>query len=512
MNLEDRLAAELHRDADATPEAIGDLAAVKRVARRRTVVTRTGIVAAVAAVTILAIGSVALLRPALDGTANTPTSTPPVVVATTTPPTTTVTTVIVPSIVTVAAKELEIDVDAWTRTPFSELETRPLVVGEDEMDDIASAATDVLSAMGAKPPYSATVIQRTNAGQIVLLTHATGSCITDLALRGPWSVHDDPVPCMPTDQPAAWQIGSLRLIVWPDLPATATSVTTSPDCGPAAMCIGESTVVLDGIAVLPTRYEGLTPQSGISIRLVAYDQAKTEIASATVLLPPKQVSPQNGLVISPDGIPVIIELPSGFDIDTFAVERRGLIVETATQTRYRYRLLDRAEHATADEQMPVGEVSVTPTVIDGNESRIVAIGLERGTVFVTLSDGEAEAIDTTVWVNAFIDMIGDGESTLVVQAGPGFELAVGTGLMSWAGSYVDLIGAAGKITITTGGCFFDHITPQTDLERTPQTHERVGTVLRSDGSAMWCAEGVTVAAQGTEPFVESMLSSLNIRP
>ncbi len=511
-NLEDRLAAELRRSFDAVPDATGDLEAVKRSGRWRVVRSRAGVVVAAAALVVVAVGSVALLRPAPGPEAAAPTSSAPVAVSTTLPASTTITTVADSLAFTVTARELEVDVDAWTSRTSGELRTRPLVVSDDELEDIRMAARDVLDGMDAEPPYSATLVQHAGVGQIVLLTHATGSCITDLGMQGPWSIHDDPAPCVSTDEPSAWQIGDLRLVVWPDLPEAAYSVTVIPDCGPAAMCPGESAGVIDGVAVFPTRYEGFTPNSGISLELLAYDRARNELSSATVNLPARQVSPREGLVVSPDGIPIPVELPEGFDMTTFAVERRGLILETSTQIRYSYRLLDRTEHATADEQVPAGDVSVTPTVVDGNDRLVVAIGLKRGTAFVTLPSGDLAEVDRDAWSNAFLDMIGDGESTLVVGAGSGFELAAGSGLISWTGSYVDLIGADGQITITTGGCFFDHITPQTDLAGTPEVHERVGTVLLSDESAMWCANGKTVRVEGTKSFVETMLNGLTFGP
>ncbi len=517
-NLEDRLIAELRRSFDSVPEANGDLAAVKKASRVQAFRSRAGVVLGAAALVLVAVGSVAILRPAFVPEAAAPTTSPPGDTSTIPSPTTTVTSVADAPVFTVTARELELDVDAWTPKTVDVLDTRPLVVSDDELEDIRRAATETLSAIGAEPPYSATLIQRANEGQIVLLTHAAGSCITDLGLQGPWSVHDAAAPCMPTDRPAVWEIGDLRLIVWPDLPETASRVTSSPDCGPAAMCIGESTVVLDGVAVLPTVFEGLTRDKGISIGLVAYDQAGNEIASATVQLPPQQVSARKGVVISPDGVPIAIELPKGFDLSEFAVERGGMIVQTSTRMEYPYRLLDRSDHATSDEQVPAGEVSFVRTVIDGNEHTTIAVGLERGTAFVTLSKGEAAAIDPAVWSDAFIDMVGDGEDTLVVQAGPGFELAGAHPSKIRPASVVNLVGTDGNITLTTGSCFFDDISPQNDLTGEIANHERVGPIVRrasqivpGEGSIWWCSDDLTVVVSGAELFIEAMLSELDIQ-
>lgn len=69
--LEERLSEGLRSLAETAPEARGDLAHVKKVGRRRVVLGRAGVAAAAAALVIVAIGSVALVRadqPAVDVT------------------------------------------------------------------------------------------------------------------------------------------------------------------------------------------------------------------------------------------------------------------------------------------------------------------------------------------------------------------------------------------------------------------------------------------------------------
>lgn len=507
-NLEDRIAAELRRNVDAVPEASGDLVAVKRAGRRRTLVARTGIVAAAAAVTIVAIGAVALLRPTLDGTATSPTSSTAPVVAT--PPTTIPSTTIVsqdidPDSIAVSWSEFELDIDAWFPGSQDALRVRTIEMGASQITTIQNSVARILSDIGAEPPYSAKLVQQTGQNQFILIEHANGSCVRVIGgSPGTIRVQDDPGACTPSDAPEVWQVDGATLIVWWGLPPSATTVAAIPDCGPAAMCIGEETPVLEGVAVLPTRY------AGIAMQLTAYDVAGNELVTETIVPPPKQKRDEEGFIITLDGTMIDVEMPNGMALDTFAVERGGLIRDTTTGMSYPYRALNRSEHATADERAPPGEVIATVTDTGGRGLTTVAIGLERGTVFVTLPDDDPADVDTAAWSGAFVDLIGDGEQILVVEAGPGFEL-LPTRTVERFGTSVDLIGGDGLVTLSTGGCIFDFITPNTDFVGTPEEHGRVGTLLRSGNNAMWCAGDITVSVVGPDKFVDSMLDELGIK-
>ncbi|MEN8115100.1 MAG: hypothetical protein ABFS21_12030 [Actinomycetota bacterium] len=525
--LEERLMTGLRHASDAVPEAVGDLAAVKRVGRWRSMMRRGSLVAAAAAaVTIVAIGSMAVLRPAsfqsVSETIAAADETTVTTAAAEQTPTTeaaaeeTVTTIgvagIDPASIPVGLSEYELDLstasaEAMRARPQTEMSASLI-------SEVQSGAAEILTDISAEPPYSATLVQQAGYDQFVLIEHADGSCLRVIEFPRTRPAESDLRGCVPQGGPVAWEAGGLNLIAWWGLPETASQVVASPDCGPAAMCIPENSVVLEGVAVLPTRYMGLSAYEGLPVTLTAYDEEGTEIATDTIVLPPVQVVPEEGRLITLDGENLLVEMPEGMPFDDFSLERGGLIRDIETGVTYSYNAVNRIDDLEAAWQVPSGEVSLVE--VDDEELRgvtAISVGLERGTVFVGMP-GVPATVDPESWAGAFVDLVGDGEQTLVLEAGPGYELFVSRN-DERRGTKATLIGHDGVMILTTGGCFFDTITPSSpDLQSAPREHERVGTILLDDenSSATWCVDDITVNVFGAGEFVDRMVNELTVTP
>ncbi|MEN8234249.1 MAG: hypothetical protein ABFR89_04935 [Actinomycetota bacterium] len=506
--LEERLATGLRNASDAVPQATGDLAAVKRGGQRRTLVSRGGVVVAAAAVMLILIGSVSLLRPSSEGEVVAASTT--VLPTTSVPSTSLGTAAIDPASIPVDLSEYELDL---ATVSGEGLRARPPTeMSASLISEVQSGAAEILTDISADPPYSATLVQQVGYDQFVLIEHADGSCLRVVEFPRTRPAERDLRGCVPQGGPVAWEVGGLNLIVWWGLPETASQVVASPDCGPAAMCIPENTVVLEGVAVLPTRYTGLSAYEGLTVALTAYDEERNEIAADTIVLPPVQVVPEEGWLITLDGENLLVEMPAGMPFADFSVERGGLIHDIETGVVYSYNAVNRIDDLEEAWQVPPGEVSLVE--VDDEELRgvtAVSVGLERGTVFVGMP-GVPATVDPELWAGAFVDLVGDGEQTLVLEAGPGYELLVSRN-DERRGTKATLIGHDGVMILTTGGCFFDTITPSSpDLQSAPQEHERVGTILldEENSSATWCVEDITVNVFGAETFVGPMVDELEI--
>lgn len=512
---EERVASGLRAAADAAPEASGQLASVKRAGRRRTLMSRAGVFAAAVAVTLVAVGPVAVLRQSQDGEIAAVTlstdSTLSAPVVTTVPPATTGVGAVDPASVSVGLSEYGLDLETWSPLAQAEGSTLPprpeIDVSATLLANVQSAAAEILTDIEADPPYHATLVQQAGFDQFVLIEHADGSCLTVIEHPRVRPQQNDLRGCVPPSGPVAWKVGDLNLIVWWGLSSTATLMGAFPDCGPAVTCIGEEASVLEGVAVLPTRYsEGVSVHEHLPVHLTAYDDEGAEVATGTIVFPPRQVVAEEGRIITLDGQVIEVRMPQGMEFDAFAVERGGLIRVVETGVAYAYFALNRTEHETADQQVPPGELSAIAADTGERGTVGVAIGLERGTVLVTLPDQDA-VIDPAVWSGAFVDLVGDGEQTLVVAAGPGFEmLSILTPEQS--GSSAGLFNGEGLIEFSTGGCFFDLVAPDVDGADTPEDHDRVGPLLRDGDNAVWCSGDITVSVVGPEAFVESMLAEL----